>query len=146
MSVVQRFYPEFFFSATHSQILGPDEDIDCHVALFDEEAVFNANHGVSFSLPYQEISDTDQPVTLQVTRDGVKLLFSVPEISWNDLLNSHFRHVIIWRQLISGGKNVFYPLMHIDLGTSMLPIAGGFTLTPDEICIPKIDLSYEVCT
>jgi hypothetical protein len=149
MPVLQRFYPEFFFQATHKPILGVQSNVSCKVALFGTGSTFNSNLGM-LALSQQIpgiISGTTKDITLNVTRSGLKILFSVPEINWSGLSNSVFKHVIIWIENgnLKGGFRI--PLMHFDLGVSTFPDEGGtFIFTPSEICIPNIDLDYKVCS
>ena len=143
MPMLQRFYPSFFMSALrNSGILSPSVENTFKAALFDDGAVFDSNNSIIEDISSYRLEDSIRDVTINVSRDGFRVLFEVPEISWNLLPDSSFQNVVIYKIIAGKGSLLF---MHIDLGSLLFPVGGNFTFTPDDACIPNIDFDYQVC-
>lgn len=144
MSVTQRFYPNFFLNAlSNDALLVFENATPCRIALFNENATFNVEHEtVSDVGTINILIGSAKNIDVNTYRNGNVMYFEVPEVSWSELPNEQFQHAIIYR---TTGKVESILLMHLDLGSPQLPINGEFTLILDDVCIPNIDFSYEVC-
>ena len=143
MSVAQKFYPKFFIYALRFDgVLSDAGTTECKIALYDENATFDVEHGEYSDVSSNILAGTGKSININVYRDGYRLYFEIPEVSWSSLQNEQFQHIIIWREAEKPGAIL---LMHLDLGSPQSPINGEFSLAPDENCIPNVDFSHEVC-
>jgi hypothetical protein len=137
MAITQKFYPSFFQTVLN-ETLFVENKFSCNIALFKAGAEFDKEHTLLSDVDPVALGISSTLKTLEVTLEldliNEKLNFPVPEITWESSPGEDFYHGIIW-----GDEGILF--MHFDFGGAQNP-AGGFKLTPNELCTPHINLSY----
>ena len=138
MPITQKFYPSFF-SRVLNETLFVNSEISCQLMLFRNGVGFNKMHVNADDIPdFQDFaiipSVKDLTVTAELDLANEKLNFSIPELTWGSPLGEEFYSGILFER-----EGLLF--MHFDFGGPQNPL-GGFTLAPNLLCKPHINLAF----